>query len=111
MRIIVEKLLKANFLIETEIEKLKLNFKNAKKCYERLVDLKEIIADDEVDEEMGQGMNQEFDEMRTAYPHVFPNNPPPRKFLFALIVHLKFPFENIQYNLYIVYMYYHSLFR
>ena len=44
-----------------------------------MVDLKEIIADDEVDEEMGQGMNQEFDEMRTAYPHVFPNNPPPRK--------------------------------
>ena len=87
MRIIVEKLLKASFLIETEIEKLKLNFKNAKKCYERLVDLKEIIADDEVDEEMGQGMTQEFDEMRTAYPHVFPNNPPPRKLiLYVLIV-------------------------
>jgi len=44
-----------------------------------LEDLEEILADDEIDEEMRKGMRDEFDEMQTAYPDIFPNNPPPRK--------------------------------
>ena len=51
---------------------------------ERLEDLAEILADDEIDEEMQKGMRDEFDEMKTAFPDIFPNNPPPRKNNFLL---------------------------
>ena len=47
---------------------------------ERLDDLREIIGNDEIDEEMREGIRQEFDEMKTAYPNVW-NNPPPRKYI------------------------------
>ena len=46
----------------------------------RLDDLREIIGNDEIDEEMREGIRQEFDEMKTAYPNVW-NNPPPRKYI------------------------------
>ena len=51
---------------------------------ERLQDLEEILGDDEIDEETRQGMREEFDEMQSAYPDIFPNNPPPRKYIISL---------------------------
>ena len=104
---------KAKYLIENEIQKLKLNFQNAQKCnernfdkqkwfdknkfynckcvryfllnVERLQDLEEILGDDEIDEETRQGMREEFDEMQSAYPDIFPNNPPPRKYIISIL--------------------------
>ena len=52
---------------------------------ERLQDLEEILGDDEIDEETRQGMREEFDEMQSAYPDIFPNNPPPRKYIISIL--------------------------
>jgi len=89
---------KAKYLIENEIEKLKLNFQNARKCNERLEDLEEILADDEIDEEMQKGMREEFDEMQIAYPDIFPNNPPPHDIDFRLKLSIDNCIVNDQYN-------------
>ena len=53
--------------------------------FERLQDLEEILGDDEIDEETRQGMREEFDEMQSAYPDIFPNNPPPRKYIISIL--------------------------
>jgi len=77
-----------NEQILTKIHVLRFFLSNV----ERLEDLEEILADDEIDEEMRKGMRDEFDEMQTAYPDIFPNNPPPRKYIIEFFV---FFMENI----------------
>jgi len=74
---------KVKYALESKKEQLKLDYKNAEKIYERLDDLREIIGNDEIDEEMREGIRQEFDEMKTAYPNVW-NNPPPHNTDFRL---------------------------
>ena len=73
-----------NEQILTKIHVLRFFLSNV----ERLEDLEEILADDEIDEEMRKGMRDEFDEMQTAYPDIFPNNPPPRKYIIEFFVFL-----------------------
>ena len=59
-------------------------------------DLEEILADDEIDEEMQKGMRDEFDEMKTAYPDIFPNNPPPRKYIIEFCFYGKYNTRTVQ---------------